>query len=104
MSKLHKTNAAENRTGQSKLSPLIVVIGVCFLAVACDGGCWNGGECIAVNGAAKCNCPSSWTGSKCQEGLFIAVSNSPINTKGQGRQMEPVSQLEISISSSLLKH
>lgn len=37
-------------------------------AVTCDDGCWNGGECNAVNGVAKCICPSSWTGSKCQEG------------------------------------
>lgn len=69
-----------------------------FLAVTCDGGCWNGGECIAVNGVAKCICPSSWTGSKCQEGLFIAVSNRPVNTTGQSHQMEPF------ISRSLLKH
>lgn len=45
------------------------------LAVTCDGGCWNGGECIAVHGVAKCICPSSWSGSKCQEGLFIALSD-----------------------------
>lgn len=38
------------------------------LTVACDGGCWNSGECTAVNGQAKCICPSSWTGSRCQEG------------------------------------
>nr|XP_046255017.1 von Willebrand factor D and EGF domain-containing protein isoform X1 [Scatophagus argus] len=68
--------------------------------VTCDGGCWNGGECIAVNGVAKCICPSSWTGSKCQEGLFTAVSNYPINTTGQSHQMEPISQLELLISSS----
>uniref|UniRef100_A0A8C2AWB6 von Willebrand factor D and EGF domains n=1 Tax=Cyprinus carpio TaxID=7962 RepID=A0A8C2AWB6_CYPCA len=37
--------------------------------VACDGGCWNGGECIAVNGKAKCICPSSWTGSRCQDAI-----------------------------------
>lgn len=43
---------------------------VCF-AVTCDGGCWNGGECTAVNGVAKCICPSSWAGSKCQEGSWL---------------------------------
>lgn len=42
------------------------------LAVTCDGGCWNGGECFAVNGVAKCICPSSWSGSKCQEGVFAS--------------------------------
>lgn len=62
---------------------------VCVLAVTCDGGCWNGGECTAVNGVAKCICPSSWSGSKCQEGLFIAVSDRPFNTAGQSHQMEP---------------
>lgn len=66
---------------------------LCF-AVTCDGGCWNGGECIAVNGAAKCICPSSWTGSKCQEGPFKVVYNYSIDTKGQSHQMELVSQLE----------
>ncbi|CAG6014019.1 unnamed protein product [Menidia menidia] len=30
--------------------------------VTCDGGCWNGGECTAVHGAATCICPSSWAG------------------------------------------
>ncbi|KAG7216457.1 hypothetical protein INR49_001943 [Caranx melampygus] len=49
--------------------------------VTCDAGCWNGGECIAVNGVAKCICPSSWTGSRCQEGLFIATSNYPADPR-----------------------
>uniref|UniRef100_A0A3Q2DST6 Schwann cell-specific EGF-like repeat autocrine factor n=1 Tax=Cyprinodon variegatus TaxID=28743 RepID=A0A3Q2DST6_CYPVA len=34
--------------------------------MTCSGGCWNGGECTAVNGVAKCICPSGWTGSECQ--------------------------------------
>jgi len=42
-----------------------------YLSVVCESGCWNGGECIAVNGEAKCICPSSWTGSRCQDGLLI---------------------------------
>uniref|UniRef100_A0A3B4T3F6 Schwann cell-specific EGF-like repeat autocrine factor n=1 Tax=Seriola dumerili TaxID=41447 RepID=A0A3B4T3F6_SERDU len=38
-------------------------------SMTCDAGCWNGGECTAVNGVAKCICPSSWTGSRCQEAI-----------------------------------
>lgn len=83
-------------------SLLIGVICVPVLAVTCDGGCWNGGECIAVNGVAKCICPSSWTGSKCQEGLFMAVSYYPVNTTGQSHQMEPLSQPQLFISSGPL--
>lgn len=63
------------------------------LAVTCDGGCWNGGECSAVNGVAKCICPSSWTGSKCQEGLFMAVFNCPVNAIAQRHQLELVISL-----------
>lgn len=47
---------------------------VCVSAT-CDGGCWNGGECTAVNGEAKCICSSSWTGSTCQHGAFSLINN-----------------------------
>lgn len=52
----------------------IILLMECLgLTVMCDGGCWNGGDCIAVNRVAKCICPSSWTGSKCQEGTFTLL-------------------------------
>ncbi|MBN3271041.1 VWDE protein, partial [Polyodon spathula] len=53
----------------------ILCLCICF-AVSCEGGCWNGGECISVNSIVKCLCPFSWTGSKCQEAtphLFPAI-------------------------------
>lgn len=81
-------NASERQIGETVTADSLDP-SVCVLAVTCDGGCWNGGECTAVNGVAKCICPSSWSGSKCQEGLFIAASDRPINTAGQSHQMEP---------------
>lgn len=58
------------------LSTVCVVFLYCMclcLTVVCDGGCWNGGECTAVNGEAKCICPSSWTGTRCQDGLLVFI-------------------------------
>ncbi|KAG7253399.1 hypothetical protein CRUP_006451 [Coryphaenoides rupestris] len=37
--------------------------------VTCEGGCWNGGDCVALNGVATCLCLSSWTGSRCQDAV-----------------------------------